>query len=151
MDMRLRRGSYDNPMPAWICPQCDRSFGRRNQSHTCVPSGTVDGYFSGRPPVQREVCDTITNHLQSLGPVVVDAVQVCIMFKRSRTFAEVRAKRDSVSLWVLLSRTCDSPRFTRVVRASRNRTAHFINLRTPDDIDDEVLDWLAESYFDSPE
>jgi Domain of unknown function (DUF5655) len=142
--------SYHQPMPAWTCPQCDRTFGRRNQSHTCVPSSTLDDYFAGRPPLQREICDAIIGHLRTLGPVNVDPVQVVVLFKRSSTFAEVRAKRDRLTLTFLLSRAVQSPRFARAVPTSANRTAYFVDLRHADDIDDELVDWLTESYFDSP-
>ena len=138
-------------MATWTCPKCDRGFGRRNQSHTCVPAGTLDSYFGGRPAIQGSLCDAVTRHLESLGPLTVDAVQVGVLYKRAATFAEVRGMRDRIRLSVLLSRAVESARFVRSVKTSANRWAHFIDLKSTDDIDDAVLDWLTESYFDARE
>ena len=145
------RRLYDLAVTAWTCPQCDRRFGRRNQSHTCVPATSVDDYFAGRPPVQRAICDAVTAHLESLGPVVIDAVQVGILYKRKSTFAEVRAKKTAVGLSILLSRQVVSERFARSVRVSASRNAYFINLTEPGDVDDDVRGWLTEGYLDSRE
>ena len=82
---------------------------------------TVDDYFEERPPLQRAICDAVTAHLESLGPLVIDAVQVGILYKRRSTFAEVRAKRTAVALSILLSRRLESARFARSVRVSANR------------------------------
>ena len=60
-------------MARWTCPRCDREFSRSRQSHTCLPGGSVDESFAGRPPVQREIYDVITGHLATLGPVHADA------------------------------------------------------------------------------
>lgn len=58
----------------WTCPECRRSFGRTNQSHGCAPSTTVDGYFDGRPPVQRAIFDRIAKHIATLEDAHIDPV-----------------------------------------------------------------------------
>src|SRR5207342_3353949 len=97
----------------------------------------------------RDAFDLIVDHLDSLGPVVIEAVQVGVLLKRSRTFAEIRPRRDGLVLSVLLSRRITDPRITRVIGTSAGRAAHFIPLRAPGDVDGRVLDWLSESYFAS--
>jgi len=88
----------------WTCAECGRQFGRRNQSHECTPAFSLDEYFAARPPREREIFEVIAAHLEDMGEVRVEAVQVGILFKRSRTFAELRPRRDRVVLSVLLSR-----------------------------------------------
>lgn len=134
----------------WTCPDCHRRFGRTNQSHGCAPGQTVDDYFEGRPPALRRAYDAIARHLAKLGPVHVDAVTVCVMFKRSRTFAEVRAKRDRLELWFLLSRAIDHPKIRRTLRVSAHRAAHVVDLVKASDVDRDVRDWLSEAYACSP-
>ena len=136
-------------MARWTCPNCQREFGRANQSHTCAPSSTVDDYFAGRPEVQREIYELVASHLESLGPVLVDPVQACVMFKRERSFAEVRSKRKALTLTFLLSRTVDSKRVVRSQQCSANRYACYVDLAEPEDVDDEVRAWLTEAYLDS--
>ena len=137
-------------MAGWICKGCGRRFGRVNQSHTCAPARTVDDFFAGRPPVQRRAFDAIAAHLGKLRPIHVEAVIACVMFKRTRSFAEVRAKRDGLDLIFLLSRTVEHPRIARTFRLSANRVVHYVLVRTKADVDSQVRAWLTEAYASSP-
>ena len=134
----------------WRCPDCKRSFGRKNQSHECAPSQTVDDYFADRPAALRRAYNAVEKHLVKMPGVHVDAVKLCIMFKRSRSFAEVRAKRDRIVLCFLLSRVVDDPKIAKTLRLSAHRTAHFVDIAKPSDIDRDVRDWLSEAYATSP-
>ena len=137
-------------MPTWTCPDCRRQFGRKNQSHGCAPGQSVDDFFADRPPAQRRAFDAIARHLARLGDVRVDAVTACVMFKRSRSFAEVRTKRDRLVLFFLLSRVVEHPRITRTLRLSAHRTAHCVDIARPGDVDRDVRGWLTEAYASSP-
>ena len=112
---------------------------------------SVDAYFADRPPEFRRIHDAVVAHLATLGPIVVDAVQVGILIKRARTFAELRPRRDRLVLSVLISQKLQHPRIARTVALrSGSRFAHFVHLFSEKDVDDEVRGWLTESYDDSP-
>jgi hypothetical protein len=136
-------------MPTWTCPECNRTFGRRNQSHQCAPAMTEQEYFATGMQLERQVHDAVKGHLANLDPLQVEYVSVGIFFKRSRTFAELRPMRDRVRLSVLLSRRLQHPRFVRAYRGT-TRSAYFIDLRSADEVDAEVQEWLTEAYFSSP-
>ncbi len=136
-------------MPRWTCPRCDREFGRANQSHTCLPGGSVEETFRGRSPVQREIYDAIVEHLESLGPLHADSVQVGVFLKRDRKLAEVRPMARSLSLYLVLPRVVDDPRIIRTMRVSAQRCGHVIRLTGVDDVDDELREWLTEAYLDA--
>ena len=114
----------------------------------CAPALPVDAYFAGRPLVEREIFEAVRRHLESLGPVIVEPVNVGILFKRRRTFAELRPKVRWVQLSIGLNRRLDHPRITRTVRATNGRTYHGIRITSPADIDGEVSEWLTESYME---
>lgn len=135
----------------WTCPSCARSFGRSGQSHVCAPALTVEEYFATGPEFERPVFEVVRAHLESLGPVVVEPVQVGVFFKRARTFAELRPKTRWVTLSFILPAEVRAERVSRRVRISAARTYHETKLRLPDDVDDEVLAWLTEAYLSSPE
>lgn len=125
-------------MARWACPECEREFDRARQSHVCVPGCTVDDTFRGRE-WQRPICDEI---IRALGDGVhVDAVKVGVFLKRQRKLAELRpmARALSVNLW--LPRVVTDPRVVR-----RYDTWHVLRLTRPEDVDDQVRNWLAESY-----
>lgn len=138
-------------MATWTCPDCRRTFGRKNQSHGCAPGQTVDDFFATRPPTLRRAYDAIARHLARIGSVRIDAVTVCIMFKRSRSFAEIRAKRDRLVLAFLLSRAIAHPKITKTLRLSAHRTAHFVDIVRAADVDRDVRNWLSEAHACSPE
>lgn len=68
----------------------------------------------------------------------------------TRSFAEVRARRDRLVLGFLLSRVVEHPRIIRTLRLSAHRTAHFVDIARPADVDRSVRDWLSEAYACSP-
>ena len=137
-------------VPAWICPECERQFGARNQSHQCVPAMSEAEYFSSGAAFERPIYSAVHAHLASVGPLRVEFLTVGVFFKRARTFAELRPMRKQVRLSVLLSRRMDSPRFAKTWHGSGQRSAYFIDLRSPADVDAEVRDWLTEAYLASP-
>jgi hypothetical protein len=134
----------------WTCPECGRQFGRRNQSHECSPAMSVDEYFAGKPEWQRPIFEAVLEHLEMVGAVRVEAVEVGIFFKRSHTFAELRPRRDRLVLSVLLSRRVQDPRVAKTWHGSGNRSAYFFDLHEADDVDDDLRDWLTEAYLASP-
>jgi hypothetical protein len=140
----------ENKGVTWTCPSCERQFGRRNQSHECAPALTVEEYFATGPSFERPIFEVVREHLESLGPVVVEPVQVGVFFKRSRMFAELRPRTRWVVLSFIMPGVVPSDRITRRLPVSANRTYHQMKLREPSDVDDEVRSWLTEAYLSSP-
>ena len=141
-------------MPRWVCPYCDREFARAHQSHVCAPGGSVADTFAAHPPGHRAVYDAIQAHLSSLGPVHEDAVAVGVFLKRDRKLAEVRPRSRDVSLALFLPRVIDDSRLRQMPWPTGDRVVHTLSLRTADEVDDQVRDWLTEAYLhasDQPE
>lgn len=134
----------------WTCPSCERSFGRRNQSHECAPGLTVEEYFATGPSFERPIFEVVREHLETLGPVVVEPVQVGVFFKRSRMFAQLRPKTRWVALGFIVSTVVTDDRISRRIVASANRMYYETRLREPSDVDDDVRSWLTEAYLSSP-
>jgi hypothetical protein len=53
-------------------------------------------------------------------------------------------------LSILLSRRIRHPRIVKSWHGSGLRSAYFIDLFEPADVDDQIRDWLTEAYFTSP-
>jgi hypothetical protein len=134
-------------MGRWTCPHCDREFSRAGQSHTCVPGGTVEETFAGRPPVQREIYDALMSRLDGLGEIYVDAVGVGVFLSHEAKFAEARPRARGLALYLILPRTLAHPRVSRKERISARRMGHVLVLTSVADVDDELGDWLAEAYL----
>lgn len=131
---------------AWTCPECNRRFARRGQPHECAPAMTLADYFSSGPAHERPIFEAVMAAMEPIGPVHVEPVSVGIFLKRARSFAQLRPRDKWVNLSFGLRRRLDSPRIRTRQDAGGGRTHHVIRLVGPDDVDEEVRDWLAEAY-----
>jgi hypothetical protein len=111
---------------------------------------TLEEYFSTGPERERPIFDAVMAHLETLGPVHVEPVSVGIFLKRSRSFAELRPMVRWVALWIRLTRKIDHPKMARTVTNEGRAAYHVVNIRGPEDVDDDVRAWLTEAYLDSP-
>jgi hypothetical protein len=149
----------------WCCPRCDREFARANQSHTCVPGISLAQYLDGRTPHQRDVFEALLGSVRSLGPVHVDAVGVGVFLRRqsrltterlvprggsrpmqSRKLAELRPRRDGVTIYLVLPGRIDDERCTRSERISAARIGNIIPVTGPDQVDEQLQAWLRQAY-----
>ena len=130
---------------AWHCPQCGREFRTRNQWHSCV-SYTVEGHFEGKPPELREAFERLVGELRRLGPVRVDAVKTGINLAGRAHFGGVRVQTDRLRVGFLLGRQLDDPRILRTERLGPALVGHSVAVRSPANVDEQLLGWLAEAY-----
>ncbi len=110
---------------------------------------TLDEYFATGPAWERPIFETVLEHLESLGPVYVEPVSVGIFLKATKKIAELRPLTKWVALSFQLSHALDHPKIARRMKGSGGRTYYVVNLRTPDDVDDDVRAWLTEVYVDA--
>ena len=136
-------------MPAWLCPECGRQFGRRGQGHECAPAMSLEEYFSTGPARERPIFEAILHHLEAVGPVHVEPVSVGIFLKRPRKFAELRPMRDWVAVSFSLPYRAQHPRIVRKVIPYGHSYFHVANLRSADDIDADLLQMLTEAYLEA--
>lgn len=80
--------------------------------------------------------------------VIVEPVGVGILFKRQRTFVELRPKSRWVALSIGLRHRLEHPRITSRIGLPGGSTYHGIRIVAAADIDAEVLGWLTESYVE---
>ncbi len=137
-------------MTAWTCPDCGRLFGRSGQSHDCAPGLSLEEYFSTGPAHERPIFDVVMQHVNGLGPVHADVVSVGVFLKNPRKFAELRPKDRWVAISFSLRRRATHPTITRKVTEYGNRFWHVANVRTPEEIDGDLLDLITEAYRDHP-
>jgi Domain of unknown function (DUF5655) len=137
-------------MPAWSCPNCRRQFGRTGQSHECAPAMTLEEYFFTGPAFEKPVFQAIMAHLDLVGPVHVEPVQVGIFLKRARTFAELRPMTKWVAVSFSLPRPARHKAITRKIMLYNNRYYHVANVSGPSVVDGPLLALLTEAYLSSP-
>jgi hypothetical protein len=105
----------------------------------------VDDHFHGRSPELRGLFDALRAKLERSGPLRVDAVKSTINLISTHHFGGIAVRRDHLRVGFILDHAIDAGRIARVERVGPRRFSHHIVLRSPADLDAEVLAWLAES------
>ena len=129
----------------WQCPRCGRLFAKRNQSHACV-SYSIDDHFRSKPDSLREVFDLLLAKISQFGPVRTDAVKSAINLAKNYHFVMIYVLRDSLKLEFALGRELKSERIIHTQKLGVNRYTYYVKLANKEDIDDQMLSWLKESY-----
>jgi hypothetical protein len=88
----------------------------------------------------------IIMHLRRLGPIHEDAVNVGIFLLSDHKLAEFRPRVRSAQLALSLPDPIPSPRVSRVIRSGTDRFWHLFKLTDANQVDDELREWLDESY-----
>ena len=131
----------------WTCPSCARTFGRARQGDECAPALTLEQYFSTGPVWERPVYEAVAAVLEPLEGVWVEPVSVGILFKRGRTFVELRPRTKWVDLGFVLPHRIVRPTITRhATNQAKTLTQHVVRMTSPDQVDAQMSDWLLESW-----
>jgi hypothetical protein len=112
---------------------------------------TLDEYFAGN----EESCllfDCLREMVESLGPVEMLVQQSQIAFCRNRAFAYawmpgkyLHGRGAPLVLTIGFRRRDMSPRWKKVVEAAPGRFTHHLEIHSPNDIDNQVCEWLQEA------
>ena len=82
----------------------------------------------------------------------MEPVSIGIFFKRRRVVVQLRPLTKWVAVGFILERRLESPRLARKVTGSGTRWWHVVNVRRPEEVDDQLKGWLTEAYVaDEPE
>ena len=108
----------------------------------------INEYFSTGPAFERPVFEAVFEHLEDLGPIHVEPISVGIFLKSGGGFVELRPMTRWTAMSFPMVRRIEHPRIARKPVRNGNRLYHVVNLTGPADVDDQVRDWLSESYAD---
>src|SRR4051794_4069356 len=112
---------------------------------------TIEEYFSTGPAHEWPVFDAVMARLTGVGPAFVEPVSVGIFLKRARTFAELRPMQRWVAISFSLPRRVQHRLIVRKPINYGGAYYHVANVASPDQIDDDLVDWLTEAYHRCPE
>lgn len=78
--------------------------------HTCAPPADLDDHFVGTAPEVRAIFDRVLAAVSALGPVEVLPEKTRIALHVRMSFAAFAARRQWLSVHLVLSRHVNSPR-----------------------------------------
>jgi Domain of unknown function (DUF5655) len=107
----------------------------------------LERHFTGADPVLRATFDAYLAAARENGPVTVNPTKSRISFQARMRFAGILAPRKAFLLATfVLTRAIDSERLSKVEFIPPHYYVHYLRLRSPADVDDEVRGWLADAY-----
>lgn len=114
---------------------------------------TLDEFFNGRDQA-RSLFDVLRSSIELIGPHEMLVTKSQVSFGHGKPFAWVWTpgrylRGKSLAPLVLslsFSEPDPSPRWKQIVQPSQGRFMHHLELRSPDEIDDEVRKWLVRAW-----
>jgi hypothetical protein len=94
----------------------------------------------------RDAWERLRETAVSFGDQRIYASHHSIVFSRQSCYFFVRPKRNFLELCVFLGRELKARQVQRVVRASKSKLVHIIQIRHRDEVEAPVTDWLREAY-----
>lgn len=88
----------------------------------------------------------LMDELRTFGNVKIEPKKTSIHLGNRYGFAGVYTRKNYINLEVHLDYQLTSDRVSKVEQASANRFHHTIKLSEPNEIDEELLNWLKQAY-----
>lgn len=129
----------------WLCPRCGARLVTRNMWHSCVQT-TLEELFARSEPAVLELARTYVSILQSLGDVQVIPQRTRLVCVGRVRFAGLSPRKDGFLASFALHRWLDSPRIDKTADYGAGWRGHYVMVRSPADLDDELTAWLQEAH-----
>jgi hypothetical protein len=130
----------------WTCPKCGRTFNRKNQDHGCKMV-SKESLFAKRIPELKKLYEKIVKEIQKFGEFREEPLpSAVIMFKTKSTFLAIRMKKDHLAVGFFLDEVEDVPPVSKYIKTSKDRWAHEVLVDRPEDINQQLINWIKRSY-----
>jgi hypothetical protein len=133
------------PPPLWVCPKCGARLVSRNLWHSCGRF-TLEALFDDARPGVLGLARHYVRMLQSLGDVQVIPQKTRLVCVARVRFAGLYPRKSGFLAGFALRRRLSSPRIVRITDYDARWRAHLVDVRSDDDLDNELRTWLQEAH-----
>jgi Domain of unknown function (DUF5655) len=126
------------------CYHCKQLI-EEGQPHDCWTT-TESALTADLSEDLQDAYERLRESAASLGEQRIYASHSSIMFSRKSCYFFIRPKRSFLEVCVFLGRPVNAPQVRRVVRSSKIKLAHLIQIRHRDEVEAPLTDWLEEAY-----
>ena len=123
---------------------CGRRFAKPKQAHSCRRK-TIDDHFRGKDPKLRSIFESLRRALERTGPLRLDAVESTINLISRHHFGGIAVRRGSLRVGFIADREIHDGRISRAESVGPHRVSHHLSVRSAQDVDAQLLEWLAEA------
>ena len=94
----------------------------------------------------QDACERVRESAAELGEQRIYASHNSIMFARKSCYCFVRPKKSFLEVCIFLGRQIKAPQIKRVVRSSKAKYVHIVQVRHRDEVEAPLTDWIEEAY-----
>ena len=131
-------------MPSRECYHCKQLIGE-GEPHDC--------WTTTEAALTAELSEDLQDAWQRLRESAVEfgeqriyASHSSIMFSRRSCYFFVRPKKSFLEVCFFLGRPVNAPQIRRVVRSSKTKLVHIVQVRHRDEVEAPLTEWLQEAY-----
>jgi len=103
---------------------------------------------------QKNVIDTfekIKNEVMQLEGVQINSVKNAILFQAKSNFLAVKPKKAHLDIEFVLDEKVDEFPIYKTFQATKSKCAHFVRLESPEEVDEQLIQWFRKAYKISSE
>ena len=129
----------------WTCPKCKRVFDKAAQPHSCrtIP---LEQHFNNKDKA-KELFDFLVKQINTkIGMCRISSIPCCIHLFGHNDFLAILPKKDRLEIRFGLDRKLDTPGLKQCVPLSAKNFKNCFDIATIKEIDEELINWLRESY-----
>jgi hypothetical protein len=130
----------------WKCPKCKREFKIKNQWHSCIEV-TPDQLFLNKPESVKDLYDTLFNVCSTFSDLKTDTTKSCIYFVDKHRYLVIKPQKTGLILEFLLDRKEDIFPVIKIYDLGKGRFAHRVKLDEPEDINDQLIQWIKDAFL----
>jgi hypothetical protein len=131
-------------MPTRECYHCKQQI-EEGEPHDCWTT-TEAALTRDLSEDLQEAWERLRETASELGEQRIYASHNSIMFSRKSCYCFVRPKKSLLEVCIFLGRPVNAPQVRRVVRSSKTKLAHMIQVRHRDEVEAPLTDWIEEAY-----
>jgi hypothetical protein len=129
----------------WICPNCKKEFRNKNQVHSCAKVDLKD-HLKNKSPQVIATFDKLMRGLDKFGEITINPVKTSVQVKAGATFLSIKPKKEYTEIEFQLSEEVDKFPVYKNIRISKNRVLHFAVLKSPQEVNTQLISWLKKSH-----
>lgn len=130
---------------AWDCPICRRNFKKENQQHSCVNNHIIEHIQKLKPEII-PVFEKLHQYIICFENVKVSSVKTFILYSSKSIFLSLKIKREHIEIEFFANTAINEFPVFKTLQISKNRIVHSVKLDTVENIDEQLMNWIIESY-----
>jgi hypothetical protein len=90
--------------------------------------------------------EKILTYLEGFDGIKINSVKNAILFTASSHFLAVKPKKAWLDIEFVLNEKLEGFPIHKTVQATKKKWAHFMRLQSPDEVDEQLMDWIRCAF-----